>query len=247
MSRTKKLLSTLAVAIAMTSPAHAINDAYIVSGDGPALPIQAFDDGRWLYVQLRDPMNPPAPIGPNGPIAYQMRGPYIVVPMMPSLSLHLGGYRASVTAHGASDYAPGIVSVTAPVQVPVNRMSAYPPPPAPSAQPAVFTDARSTSGASISMDSGVSGEIVVAGPTGTTNSSAASGGHALVLDYSAAAAQTAYTSRAPGLLTLRADGSSTGAEAVLKARAACQAAGRECAVEYRGAPAGQITIVESKG
>lgn len=247
MNRVAKLLSGMLLAMAATAPAQAINDAYIVSGDGPALPIQAFDDGRWLYVQLRDPMNPPAPVGPNGPIAYQMRGPYIVVPMMPSLSLHLGGYRASVTAHGAADYAPGIVSITAPVQVPLTPRVPYATAPVPVTQPSHFTDVGSTAGGAVSMDGGVSGEIVVAGPTGTTNSRASGGTAGLTLDYSAAAAQTAYTSRAPGLLTLRADGTSTGAEAVLKARTACQAAGRECAVEYRGAPSGQITIVENNG
>lgn len=216
--------------------AGAINDQYVVSGDGPAQPVQAFDDGQWLYVQLRDPMMPPAPIGPSGPVQYQMRGPYLVLPLMDRVELRLGQHRAHVVRAG-SMAADGIVSITAPV-----GLSLQDPIPA---QPTAARHAQPSAGqpAGALMAETVSGEIVASGSRGAAQSRVGSGVASSTLAPDAAANAEAYSSFGT-TLTLVADGTAAGAQAVLTARGACEKSGRTCSVEYRGAPAGQITVAE---
>lgn len=107
---------------------------YRVDGDAQAAPIQAFiatsaDAGDLLYVQLRNPATPPAPIGPNGPIPYVMRGPYMVLPPVAMVTLKYGPYTATVRALAAAHASPDVISVTQPVD-------ALAPPPAPPRPPA---------------------------------------------------------------------------------------------------------------
>lgn len=228
--RVRSLVLALLLA---ASPAvvGAINDQYAVSGDGPAAPVQAFDDGQWLYVQLRDPMTPPAPIGPHGPVQYQMRGPYLVLPMMDRVELRLGQHRAHVVRSG-SLAADGIVSMTAPVGLSLHSQpAAVAPPPAPAAASTGL------------MANSVSGEIVANGSRGAARSRVGTGLASNTLTQAAAAEAEAYSSFG-NALTLTADGTAAGAKAVLVAKEACEKSGRSCSVEYRGAPAGQITVAE---
>lgn len=216
--------------------ASAINDQYAVSGDAPAQPVQAFDDGQWLYVQLRDPMTPPAPIGPNGPVQYQMRGPYLVLPLMDRVELRLGRYRAQVVraGHMAAD---GIVSMTSPVGLNLHS-------PAPVRRQAHVAAPQPAPAAGGLMAESVSGEIVANGSRGAARSSVGTGhGSAGMLTAAAAASPEAYSSFGT-TLKLVSDGTAAGAQSVLTARAACEKSGRTCSVEYRGAPAGQITVAE---
>lgn len=227
------LAALLALAPAAAS---AINDQYTVSGDGPAQPVQAFDDGQWLYVQLRDPMLPPAPIGPNGPVQYQMRGPYLVLPLMDRVELRLGQYRAHVAraGHMAAD---GIVSITAPVGLNLHAPAAANPP------TSVDAHAHAPQPHGSLMAETVSGEIVANGSRGAARSRVGAGSASNSLAPALAANPEAYSSFAT-TLTLAADGTAAGAQAVLAAREACEKSGRTCSVEYRGAPAGQITVAE---
>lgn len=214
--------------------AGAINDQYAVSGDGPAQPVQAFDDGQWLYVQLRDPMTPPAPFGPNGPLQYQMRGPYLVLPLMDRVELRLGPHRAIVTRAGqlAAD---GIVSITAPVGLDLR------PVPQAAAPRSVATHPGSVAA---QMSQEVSGEIVVEGSAGPVAERLAPAiGVPLKLTYQQAATEGAYAALSQ-VVSLTADGTAAGAAAALKAREACGKSGRTCSIEYRGSPRGQITVVE---
>lgn len=225
---------TLAALLALApAAALAINDQYAVSGDGPAQPVQAFDDGQWLYVQLRDPMMPPAPIGPNGPVQYQMRGPYLVLPLMDRVELRLGHYRAHVVraGHMAAD---GIVSITAPVGLSLHAPVA--------AKPAAAPPTAQPQAGGLMVES-VSGEIVANGSRGAARSRVGTVGASSALAPAVAANPEAYSSFGASL-TLVADGTAAGARAVLAAREACEKSGRSCSVEYRGAPAGQITVAE---
>jgi len=233
--RVKALLLAALLAIGPAS-AQSINDAYSVSGDAPALPVQAFDDGQWLYVQLRDPMNPPAPFGPHGPIQYQMRGPYLVLPILSDVTLRLGHFQARVTSGGAA--LGGIVSLTSPVGVNVE-------PERRSASPAQYSVAPAAAAAPLMADA-VSGEIVVDGPSGVSRNaigtgSSVAGGRAVAATAAAVAATYAGLAQA---LVLTADGTAAGASAVLAARDVCTKTGRSCTVEYRGAPAGHINVSE---
>lgn len=237
-------LAALALALLMAGQATAagINYAYQVSGDPQAKPVQAFDDGRQLFVQLRDPTDPPAPIGPAGPIPYQIRGPYLVLPIMGSVTLQFGPYQARILAQGAGDAAPGVVSVTRPVEVTDAATAAPRPayvPPAPVA---------------VMPANAVTGEIVVAGPARTNRTelapaapTAAPGFEERSLSFDAAARASAFDGLRKKSLVLRADGSSAGARAALASKAACNSAGARCVVEFKGAPAGQILIVEKNG
>lgn len=231
--RVRSLLLASLLALAPAA-AGAINDQYAVSGDGPAQPVQAFDDGQWLYVQLRDPMLPPAPIGPNGPIQYQMRGPYLVLPLMDRVELRLGQYRAHVVRSGAM-VAEGVVSMTAPVGLDLA------PAPQPARSTAVVRSAAAQAPARL-MTEEVSGEIVASGSRGASRAQVGSG-RSNTLTHAEAASAHAYSGFG-SVVTLASDGTTAGAKAVLAARGACEESGRTCSVEYRGAPAGQITVAE---
>lgn len=256
-----KSLSLLAVALAVASAsasAQNINYSYRVTGDAQARPVQAFDDGRQLYIQLRDATSPPAPMGAAGPILYTMRGPYMVMSIVPSVQLRYGPYTAMVQSSATGDASPGVVSVTRPIEVsesaltaPAAIVPAYVPAPAPVryAQPATASTGR------------VTGEIVATGPAGTrTTTVAASGSDAVrharevgstaavpvdqSVGYDAGKARATYSPWRGRKLVIRADGTTAGASAALAGRAACRSAGATCTIEYRGAAAGQLNIVE---
>lgn len=233
----------LGVALLLALPVHAaqLNHSYRVTGDLQAAPVQAFDDGRQLFVQLRNPMDPPAPIGPAGPVAYQIRGPYLVLPLMPHVRLRFGPYEAAVVADGNSGVGSGVVSITRPVEA----NDASPAAAAPVAPAPALVAAPAPAGGE------VSGEIEVSGPAGVQRSSATAlraGAEERTLAYAAASRASAFDGLKARPLELRADGTTDGARAVLAARSACVDAGATCRVTYKGAPAGTIQIiVENNG
>lgn len=76
-----------------------INHAYRITGDPLVAPIQAFDDGTNLYLQLRDVNRPPAPFSRDGaPASYDLRPPYMVLPLQDKVELHYGQRQAQVEA-----------------------------------------------------------------------------------------------------------------------------------------------------
>lgn len=246
----RPLALALALLLAGSASAANINYAYQVTGDAQARPVQAFDDGRQLFIQLRDPRDPPAPIGPSGPIAYQMRGPYIVLPLMSSVLLQYGPYQARVLANGAADAAPGVVSVTRPVEVTESTGVATAAPSSRYVPPALAPVAA------MAPSNVVTGEIVAVGPSGTkradlptTGANTARSGdyEERTVSFEDATKRSAFDGLRARSLVLRADGSTAGARAVLAARSACTSAGARCQIDYKGAPAGKILIVEKNG
>lgn len=75
----------------------AINYTYIISGDGLAAPLQAFDDGAFLFLQLKPGQMPPLPYTNDGQLVdYEMRNQIMVLPKLNSVSLRYGQRRAYV-------------------------------------------------------------------------------------------------------------------------------------------------------
>jgi len=74
-----------------------------IEGDRQAAPIQALSDGETLFLQLRNPADPPAPINADGkPMTYRIRPPYMEVAPVSMLTLVYGDYRAVVRDERAS-------------------------------------------------------------------------------------------------------------------------------------------------
>lgn len=240
--RAAPLLAALALALAIgqASAQSAMNYGYQVSGDPQARPIQAFDDGQKLYVQFRDVTSPPAPIGASGPLAYSIRGPYLVLPIVSSVQLRFGPYTAWVRADGAADVSPGVVSVTRPVEVPADALAPVavrpPPPVAPPVAPSSAAGGRA-----------VSGEIAASGPAGERRAVDAQAGRSApaAVDYAAASSVNAFAGMRGQRVEIRADGTAAGARAAQAALRACRGIAARCSVTYSGAPNNKIMIVES--
>lgn len=109
-----RILALLLVSAAGTAGAGDINYAYRVGGAKEVTPLQVFDDGRSLYLQMAPGrvVAPPVPFAENGkPIEYEMRPPYMVLPMVPRLVLRVGAAKALVEAaddQGAARSAGGV-------------------------------------------------------------------------------------------------------------------------------------------
>jgi hypothetical protein len=228
----------LAIVLAPVS-ASEINSRYQISGDEQASPVQAFDDGRSLYLQLNNPADPPAPIGPAGPVSYTIRGPYMILPIIPAFTLRFGPYQARVIASGAS--APGVqddggvVSMTSPVDPGVRPIlnqtgTNYP------AQPVLPPPPQR---------GGVEGTITVIGRKGEVLSNS----QVAMVKPQRSATEYSYSDVLPGdrftgslQYLLKADGTSAGARALIRAKGTCDKAKAQCRVEYFGAPSGKIKI-----
>lgn len=95
------LLPLLVAGALGASPVQAasINHAYRIAGDPAAAPIQAFDDGTQLFLQLRDVRRPPVPTDTeNRPMLYEIRAPYMLLPLTDKVRLRYGAQQASVDA-----------------------------------------------------------------------------------------------------------------------------------------------------
>lgn len=268
--RAALLLAALLAALGLR--AAEINGDWRVSGDAPARPVQAFDDGRTLYIQLRDPTLPPAPFGPNGPLPFKVDGPYIRVPVTDVVTLRFGSATARVERAGAASAIPGVVSVTAPVDplaAPLPSASSPPLRPVPEAP---LPRAR------------VEGVITVVGPAGRAETGRAEPPAAPaapapeppaakpapkvaakptpVREASKPTPKPAHVAPATGsasgrevaaptaadfagfgsAIRITADGTTDGAKRALAARAVCQAQGKTCTVRYVGARPGLLKI-----
>lgn len=93
MKRTTMMRKLSFVTLAVTSfiaagavAAPGINSKYNIRGDRAIAPIQVFDDGQRMFLQLRRTDIPPVPIdSENGrPLSYIIDGPYMVIPMLPA-------------------------------------------------------------------------------------------------------------------------------------------------------------------
>lgn len=252
-------LGTLALALAVggAQAATTMNYGYTVSGDPQARPIQAFDDGQRLYVQFRDVTSPPAPIGADGPLAYTIRGPYLVLPILSSVQLRYGPFSAWVRADGMAD-APGVASVTRPIEVSPRDLAADGAQPVAVAAPALPRTLPAPPAVSPreTAAGGVSGEIVAVGDAGERSSAGESSADAArpapvpaagarTITFAEGRTKASFQDFAGRRVVIRADGTTGGATAALAARSSCEAAHAvACAVEYRGAPGGQLYIAE---
>jgi len=258
--------TALCVVRAAPPVASGIHDDWRVWGDVQARPVQAFDDGTSLYLQLRNPSEPPAAVGPTGPLAYTMHGPYMVLPILPYLHLQYGPYRATVQSTGTAAELPGVISVTSPVEVPVTMpvpvrplpshpaypavpdATTLPAPIAPAAPVVPVSGVYGSITASPSPSNAVMGQIVATNPA-TGYRSAQAGGHSpqphnSTLTWADAKAATTWNDRRGGVWVIHADGTAAGARAALDSQSACHAAKATCTIEYRGAPAGTLVISE---
>lgn len=246
-----KIMGALCIATAMCSPAVAspkapsINYGYSVSGDDQARPVQAFDDGNALYIQLRNPVSPPSPIGETGPIAYKLRGYYMVVPIQRHVRLQYQSYRADITASGfVSD---DVVSLTSPVDAYAVTASN-----ASRAAPDVGFQAVSTQ-QSVHQPSAdaVSGDIAVGFGAAASVPSRSAAPVAVVeeladkhaqLTYAEAAMSSSYDATKGKAVSLYADGTVAGAQGVRRAAGVCERFAASCNVNYSGGPAGALLM-----
>jgi len=229
------LLACLSAARAAT-----INGDWVVSGAPQARPVQAFDDGTSLYIQLRDPTDPPAPIGPGGPLSYRIRGYYMVVPLTPRVVLRYGPHEAVVESRTAAPGA-GIVSVTRPVgaaEVEIRAAEVQHHAPLPAA-PVPASAAQAEFG----------GEIVVSGPSGVRQARVAEpetpAAGPISVSFDEAERDAAWSAWRGKRVRVLADGTTAGARAAQRAQAACAKAGAKCEIEYRGSVAGRLQVVEA--
>lgn len=249
----KRVLAALilgwSVGGAVNAEAAAINTAYRIAGDSDAQPVQVFDDGRQLFVQLRDVRQVPIPIGPSGPLDYTMKGHYMVLPLLPTLQLRWQASIAYVRAEGAAGGADpgGVVSMTRPVEAtdfPPPAPATYAaPPPAPSPVYVAPPIAAPAPTASQPTAEEVVGEIEVLPAPGQAVTSPMRGAAvpAGASDGEIDRALSGYRGR----IVIAADGTVAGASAARRVHARCGAQNLTCHVAYNGADRGTVKIEES--
>lgn len=253
MTKPATILAFAAFALAAALPAFAgntpgVDDAYRITGDSQAAPIQAFSVGSALYLQLQNVHAVPAPIGPSGPIPYRIYGPYIVLPVMPQVTLHYGQWTAYVTATDAPAQASVSSTMTRPVDAlhPTVTPSPSLPPPSPVAVPPTYNPYVGSAATAISTDPDtVTGQITGAGqpaagfqPAGASrnpgplSAPAGQGGELLAQ----------LPSPPHGIVQIVADGTVAGAKAADQTMQSCISRRWACRVQYTGAPAGQVQL-----
>ena len=229
-------LSALTCGAATAAPSF--NYQYDVQGDQAAAPIQAFDDGAQLYVQLRDPSAPPVPMGAAGPLQYRIKGYYMVLPLVPSLTLHMGQYQSRVVSTGYANGLGQVVSVTGAVDALA--------PPALSAPAATRSAFVPVSPMPSQPTQEVSGEILVGGREGLVSSGAAPKPQvklgARTVSFTEAVMSSTYEGLRGKAVVIGAGGTVAGAKAAVSARTACQSAGAACEVDYKAGFTGVLTI-----
>lgn len=88
----------LIVAVAQAAAAE-INYAYRIAGAKEIAPLQVFDDGKNIYLQLTSGRlaAPPVPFSADGtPLAYEIRPPYMVLPKVDRMTLRVGALRTLI-------------------------------------------------------------------------------------------------------------------------------------------------------
>ncbi len=106
MKRTTIMRKLSFVTLAVTSfiaagavAAPGINSKYNIRGDRAIAPIQVFDDGQRMFLQLRRTDIPPVPIDNESgrPLSYTIDGPYMVISALPAaVVLRYGQREATV-------------------------------------------------------------------------------------------------------------------------------------------------------
>lgn len=96
-------MTFLALAALMSSSAmsETINYGYRIAGAKEIAPLQVFDDGSKLYLQMSAArlVAPPVPFAADGtPVSYEIRPPYLVMPKMDRLTLRVGSMRTLIQA-----------------------------------------------------------------------------------------------------------------------------------------------------
>lgn len=242
-------LALIAGAMLLAGSLHAntsINHGYQVRGDGPARPVQVFDDGQQIFVQLRDMRQVPAALGPNGPIAYRMHGHYMVLPRTSAFVLQLGDSRVDVTANGQRPLPAGVVSMTSPVEaldpVPVTSV-AMPQAAAPQFGHAGPGHAQ-VGGPQIGVPADeVMGEISIDGGEATSLTAASSSAnHSLRVGSPEEDIRAAVARVNGGPLLVQGDGTVSGAEYARRVHRTCEFLGRSCRMTYSGADAGTVSV-----
>lgn len=264
----KTLCLTLAVAlvaiVAIPSVAQArstpgVDNAYRVTGDPQAAPVQAFSVGETLYLQLRDTKQVPAPIGVDGPIPYRIYGPYMILPVVRSVTLHYGNYTAYVVGADGGTESADTASTTATLTAPedaVNAQTLAPPryaAPTYASAPVFSPPPRYAPPAPAAAD-----QDAVVGTIGGTSMTGAGQGFAPVTpattrgndnDGRITGPQSDSRSllarlgtRPGGTVLIVADGTVAGATAATSTMQACMNKHWACQVQYKGAPAGQLTL-----
>jgi len=220
-----RLLSVLALfaLLASAAQAAAINTRYHVTGDPGAGVVQVFDDGRSMFVQLRDPTQVPAPFVDGSPVAFTVRSPFIVLPILPRLELRLGSAVVHVVrADGGVGAAPARVFHA------VDALAAVPtPPPPPSIAVAGFTGEREVRGR-IRVDGAGAPRAASAHPT---------------WPHGAAIAASAFSAFSGRPVRVVGDGTVAGARDATRVQTICASAGpSRCDIAFRGAPSGHTTL-----
>lgn len=226
------MIRNIFLLLALPLAAHAqINNDYRIEGSGEARPVQVFDDGANLYVQVRDPMHVPAPIAPSGPVAFQIRGHYLVMPLMHSFRLQLGDSVVSVTGRGASRLPEGVVSMTRPVEA----VELPEPPVMIQPAPVVAMPAAAPSDE-------VTGEIEVAGSAVAGVAPPRRGRQVPIAAADAEIQRVLIDVPASTPIDVRADGTVEGATAARRVMRVCEWAGRACSLQFKGADRGYVQV-----
>lgn len=225
---------------AVSAVPDTFNYSYRVFGDQPALPVQAFDDGEQLYIQLRDPAAPPAAIGANGPIPFKIKGHYLIVPLVDALTLRYGGYRADVVSDGAQGFAPGVVSVNRPV----DALAATVVPRIPSVEPVHRADTIVVS----ANREEVTGQIEVGGVEGLIRGDDTIEGFAyraagqVTLSYDQGTMPNTFSRFSSRIVSIGAGGTVAGVQAAQAAVNVCSSAGAICRIDYKAGTPGVLTL-----
>lgn len=220
----------LLLAIPLASQAQ-INNDYRIEGTGAARPVQVFDDGTNVYVQVRDTHQVPAPISASGPLTFQMRGHYLVMPLVQAFRLQLGDSVVLVTGRGESRLPEGVVSMTRPIEavelppvsqpVPVAALAAAPAP---------------------ALSSEVTGEIEIGG-SAVAGVQAENNRRQLPVSAADAEIQRVLIDvPVSTTIIVRGDGTVEGATAARRVMRVCEWAGRACSLEFKGADRGHVQV-----
>lgn len=239
----KRIVLALALAAASASVnSQNINTAYRVTGHPDAAPVQVFDDGVSLFVQLRDHSKVPAPFVNGQPAEYRIRGHYLVLPLLASFELRLGPAVVTVTRSGlpAGQQAKVFASVDPLASGSETGAAAHVAPsnPVPPATPVIPALPKS----------GVVGEIALEGEPARpasiqgAPSLPANASRTPILHINSATRDMFEPFKGKRVL-VTADGTVAGARHAERLRAVCTVSGPlSCSIRYRGAAAGTSTL-----
>lgn len=101
MKTAKITMFALAVLASSAAMSETINYGYRIAGAKEIAPLQVFDDGSKLYLQMSAArlVAPPVPFAADGtPVSNEIRPPYLVMPKMDRVTLRVGSMRTLIQA-----------------------------------------------------------------------------------------------------------------------------------------------------